>query len=236
MNLVKDYWTNHDKENFIKYMESLSRSDKIAWSTNILQTPSMVLSIKTADALNIVEKIMQGNYQSFLDLEITNYYETIAIYGMILSRIDDLDLFLKYLNRYLDYMDCWAHCDLLSFKYLDERKDLYFKLSNQYLHDDRVMVRRLGLYILFKYVKDVNTLKTIFESILLLYDELEYYVIMMGGWLLSECIILHKGETLSFLRINVVNKKIQNKAIQKCRESNRLTKEQKEELLVYKIK
>lgn len=59
---------------------------------------------------------------------------------------------------------------------------------------------------------------------------------MMGGWLLSECIILHKEETLSFLRINVVNKKIQNKAIQKCRESNRLTKEQKEELLVYKIK
>jgi 3-methyladenine DNA glycosylase AlkD len=76
----------------------------------------------------------------------------------------------------------------------------------------------------------------IFDALLKFKDETEYYVIMMAGWLLSECIIRYQEPTLKFLTTNTLNKKIQNKAIQKCRESNRLSSIEKDFLLQYKVK
>jgi 3-methyladenine DNA glycosylase AlkD len=67
--------------------------------------------------------------------------------------------------------------------------------------------------------------------------ESAYYVIMMAGWLLSECIIKYKDQTLDFLaNTSGLNQKIVNKGIQKCRESRRLTDEEKDELIQYKKK
>lgn len=57
----------------------------------------------------------------------------------------------------------------------------------------------------------------------------------MVGWLLSECIILYKEQTLKFITTTKdLNKKIVNKDIQKCRESRRLTQVEKDELISYK--
>jgi hypothetical protein len=60
---------------------------------------------------------------------------------------------------------------------------------------------------------------------------------MMAGWVLSESIIKYPNEVLLWIQNNPnLNAKIINKAIQKCRESRRLTQTQKDALLVYKRK
>ncbi|MDZ4196562.1 MAG: hypothetical protein U1C51_04850, partial [Candidatus Izemoplasmatales bacterium] len=111
----------------------------------------------------------------------------------------------------------------------------YLRLSLEFSIDQRHFVRSLSLMILFQMGKDKAVLPVIYERLLELKEEQEYYVIMMAGWLLCECIIQHKAETLSFLISHKeLNKKIVNKAIQKCRESRRFTQEEKEELLMLK--
>jgi 3-methyladenine DNA glycosylase AlkD len=86
-------------------------------------------------------------------------------------------------------------------------------------------------------VNDKTILPIIYQSLKQLSHENEYYVIMMAGWLLSECIIKYKDESLEFLNnTKDLNKKVVNKGIQKCRESRRLTQEEKDQLLAYKIK
>lgn len=236
MILNKNTWVKEDKDEFLNYLKTLGNPEKTDWSKNILQTASSVLAIPTKEMVRVANEIMKGNFHSFLDLQITDYYETIALYGILISRMKDYDDFIHYLQFYLDYMNCWAHCDLLKFPFLYEHSQDYLALSKQYRSDERVMVRRLSLNILFQYVKDKNYLPLILESLLDFEHEDEYYVIMMGGWLLSECIILYRDETLAFLDNHTINKKIQNKAIQKCRESNRLSREEKDFLLKYKVK
>jgi hypothetical protein len=60
---------------------------------------------------------------------------------------------------------------------------------------------------------------------------------MMAGWLLSECIIRYREQSLNFLNSEKdLNQKIVNKGIQKCRESRRMTEKDKEQLLPYKRK
>ena len=172
-----------------------------------------------------------------MDLKIFSNYESIAIYGKLISRIENFDLMVHYLSIYTDVMENWAHCDMLSFKIKALNQKKFLALSEIYLSDQRLFVRRLGLMILFQMVKDESVLPLIFDRLKKLEQETEYYVVMMAGWLLSECIIRYRDLTLDFLnREKKLNHKIVNKGIQKCRESRRMTEEEKDQLLAYKRK
>ena len=237
MELCQLEWTLHDQSAFLTYLQSFQQKDKETWSRNILQTKLKLLCIPTKMINSIAEEIYKGNYQAFLALEIFDSYESIAIYGKLISKIKDFDLMVHYLTIYLDVMENWAHCDLLSFTINQSNTNQFLALSETYLSDQRLFVRRLGLMILFQMVKNESVLTIIFDRLKKLEQETEYYVIMMAGWLLSECIIRYREQSLEFLNHEIkLNHKIVNKGIQKCRESRRMTEEEKEQLLPYKIK
>ncbi|MBU1142574.1 MAG: DNA alkylation repair protein [Firmicutes bacterium] len=237
MELRKSLWKENDKSFFLAYLKSFEQKDKESWARNILNTKLELLCLPTKTIYSIVDEIYKGNYQSFLDLEIFNNYESIAIYGKLVSKIDDFELLTLYLNRYTFVMENWAHCDLLSFNINKTNKEQFLALSDHYLQDEKIFTRRLGLMILFQMVKDESVLPIIFNKLKGLNQENEYYVIMMAGWLLSECIIKYKNQTLDFLSTTKdLNKKIVNKGIQKSRESRRLTQDEKDQLLPFKRK
>lgn len=237
MELKKNEWTVTDKLYFLSYLKSFEQKDKEAWSRNILQTKLEVLCIPTKTMYWITDEIFEGNYRSFLDLQIFDNYESIAIYGKLISKMKHFDEMVHYLTVYLDVIENWAHCDILSFNINTSNQDKFLSISHTYLLDQRPFVRRLGLFILLQMVKDESVLPVIYDSIKNLKQENEYYVIMMAGWLLSECLILYRDQTLNYLnREKELNQKIVNKGIQKCRESRRMTDVEKDQLLQYKRK
>ena len=237
MELNRAKWSSDDQYEFSAYLKTFQQKDKETWSRNILQTKLELLCIPTKTMYKIADEIYKGNYRGFLDLKIFDSYEEVAIYGKLVSRIRDFDEMVHYLTHYLDVMENWAHCDLLSFNMDGSNKDRFLALSEMYLKDNRTFVRRLGLMILFQMVKDRSVLPIIYDRLKKLENENEYYVIMMAGWLLSECIIQYRDQTLEFLsREKELNKKIVNKGIQKCRESRRMTEIEKDQLLPYKRK
>lgn len=237
MELNKKLWINEDKQLFISHLENYQRKEKEAWARKILNTKLDLLVLPTKVVHDIANDIFKGNYRSFLDLQIFSSYESIALYGMILSKIQDFKEMSHYLEIYLNVMENWAHCDLLSLPISSKNKNDFLLLSEKYLTDPRTFVRRLSLMILFQMIQDETVLSIVFDRLLRLKNEDEYYVIMMAGWLLSECIILYKNKTLEFINNTTdLNKKILNKGIQKCRESRRLSQEEKDSLLKYKRK
>ena len=234
MELRKANWTEADRIPFVSYMRGLENTSKVDWSRKMLNTALPLLALPTPKINEIVKAIYQGNYLSFLDLIIDDYYETIAIQGKLITMIPNFETQKKYLGAYIHKMENWAHVDIMSFPKIENHKTEFIQLSDQYIQSDNPFIRRLALMILFQMVKDKTTLPLIFNRIKQLNNESEYYVIMMAGWLLSECIILYKEDTLNWLKHETINRKIQNKGIQKCRESRRLTPLEKDELLSYK--
>ena len=100
-------------------------------------------------------------------------------------------------------------------------------------------MNQIGLWSISDHLQlilDIKYLDYCFEVLSKFEKEDEYYVIMMGGWLLSECIIRYREESLANLKNYKLNPKFVNKGIQKCRESLRLTQEEKDNLLIYKVK
>ena len=235
MELNKEVWLEEDRYQFNEYLISFSQPEKVEWSQRILNSKMDVLAIPTKTIHHIATSISKGNYLSFLDLKIFDHYESVALYGMILCKIKDFELMKSYLTVYLDVMENWAHVDLLSLPITKTNQEDFIRLSYKYLKDPRPFVRRLSLMILFQMRKTPSILPIVFGHIQTLKDENEYYVIMMAGWFLSECIILYRDDSLHFLNSHDnLNKKIVNKGIQKCRESRRFTLQEKEDLLQYK--
>lgn len=234
MTLNRTDWNTSDQQAFLNYLEQYRQPSKMDWAKRILNSNMDVLAMSTKTMDDIVKQIRQGNVLAYLDLKIFDHYEAVAIYGKLVCSLKDFDQMVHYLTIYLDQMENWAHVDLLSFDIKPENQDHFLKLSEQYLLDHRLFVRRLSLMILFQMVKHIQILPIIFKHIETLKDEDAYYVIMMAGWLLSECIILYPKMTLDFISTTVLNRKIVNKGIQKCRESRRLSQAEKDALLIYK--
>jgi len=235
MNLVKENWTKKDGEEFTKYLETFKNSDKIEWSKNILNTNMPVLAIKTPVIKDIVKKISGGDYISFLNLELNKYYENSAINGFLICKIKDFQIMKNHLDKYMLKVDNWASCDLLSFD-VKNQEEKFYNLSLEYIKSEKPFVRRLGLGILFKFIDNDNYIDQIFTIMNMFYDEEHYYVNMMNAWLFCECFIKRRDETVKFLKNHKLNKFTINKGISKCRDSYRVSKEDKEMLLDYKTK
>ena len=67
MELIKSNWTNQDIKDLEKYLEKISRPNKIQWTRNIIQTALPLLAIESKNLVAIAKQIHKGNYLDFLD-------------------------------------------------------------------------------------------------------------------------------------------------------------------------
>lgn len=234
MELIKAEWNQDDKVEFLKYLRTFKREEKIEWTKNILNTKMKVLAIKSTETNKIYKEIKKGNYLSFLDLNINDYYENTVINGNLICEIKDFDTMKKYLNNYAQKADNWATCDLLKFK-VKNNEDRFYKLSQEYIKSDKPFVRRIGILILFKFIETEQYIEKIYQTLDKFECETEYYVNMVNAWLLCELFIKKRERTIEYLKNNNLNKFTLNKAISKCRDSYRVSKEDKKFLLTLKV-
>ena len=233
MELVKDKWNKEDGKEFVKYIETFKRAEKVEWTKNLLNTKMSVLAILSPDLSKIVKQILKGNFLSFLDLELDDYYENTVINGGIISNIKDFETKKKYLLKYSKKIENWATCDLLKFNIKEHEKD-YFDLSLHYIKSELPFERRLGLSILFSFIDNDLYINNIYDIMNKFTCEEEYYVNMMNAWLFCELFVKRREKTIEFLKNHKLNKFTINKGISKCRDSYRITKEDKEFLLNFK--
>jgi len=233
MELVKNEWSKDEGREFIKYLETFKREEKVMWTKNLLNTKMNVLAIKSHEINLIVKEIKKGNYLSFLDLNLNDYYENTAINGNLISKIRDFDIMKSYLDKYSKSADNWATCDLLKFN-VKKNEERFFRLSEEYTNSELPFVRRIGMSVLFKFIDNDKYIDKIYDMLNKFEDENEYYVNMMNAWLLCELFIKRREKTIEFLKNNRLNKFTINKGISKCRDSFRVSAKDKEFLLNFR--
>ena len=233
MELIKDNWNSNDGKEFIRYLETFKNENRISQTKNVLNTKMKVLAIKSPEISMIAKEIKNGNYLSFLDLNLNNYYENTAINGTIISSIKDFNVMRKYLDRYAKSADSWANCDLLKFNIKNNEKE-FFNLSKEYSKSESPITRRIGMFVLFKFIDNDDYIDRIYDMLNRFEDEKEYYVNMLNAWLICELFIKRRERTIEFFRNNKLNKFTINKAISKCRDSFRVSAEDKKNLLNFR--
>lgn len=235
MELIRDHWTSQDGKEFQNYLLSLSKGkDKGDWEQRIINTKMPCIAVPSKEVGDIVKKIAKGNFMEFIDLWIWEYFTNTSIIGNLICKIKDFDLFKKYLTQYISKCDNWATCDCLRLPVNDKNKQQFFELSKEYIHSAMPFTRRLGITILFKLVDDDKYIDEIFNILNSFEDEKDYYVNMVNAWLVAECFTKQREKTLNFLQTHKLNKFTINKGISKCRDSFRISQEDKDMLVKFR--
>ena len=233
MDFVFDKWEQAQLELLENELRRISHPENAEWENRIVRTGYPLLSTYTKELRAIAKSIAKGNYLSFLSLCPANWHEEIVLKGFVLSEIKDANGQMRLLPAYLQLCDSWAQTDSLKFHINKKNEDKWFDFAKELTRSLHTFERRCGLLIFFKFLQ-TDKLDEIFATLKGLKDEKEYYVNMTMAWLVCDAFIKRREETLAFLNSGALSPWVQNKAISKCRDSFRVSPEDK--LLLLSLK
>ena len=150
--------------------------------------------------------------------------------GMVIGlAVMDFDERLSLLDIFVPIIDNWAVCDIAigDLKSVKKNKDKMYEYVQKYLNSDREYEVRFAVVVLMQYFIEDDYI----DKVLQIYDNVEhegYYVKMAVAWAISVCFVKYRKLTIEYLNNSNLDNFTYNKALQKIRESNRVSKEDKE--------
>lgn len=134
--------------------------------------------------------------------------------------------FIKYVDKCVPLINNWATCDCFKAKCIQNHRDEFLPYIFKYAQDDGEFYQRYALVTLLHFYVEEKYADIIF-SLCDRCDKSLYYVHMAVAWLVAETLVKFYERAKGYLLQNSLDKKTNNKAIQKACESFRLSQEQK---------
>lgn len=234
MKFVKEHWSEADGVELIEYLKSIAKEDKIEWTKRIFNTESEVLAIPSPILKAIAKEIAKGDFLSYLNLKIYTYEELFTINAYLIVRVKDLDLRKELLFDYLSRSDSWADTDTIKPIDLKENGDWWWELGFQLRNSEETFTRRFGVVLLLLFASDLSRGDYIIDILSSFQKEEEYYVNMALAWVTCEMMIKQRDRALKLFERDVLSSFVTNKSISKCRDSFRVSAEDKQLLLQYR--
>ncbi|MDR0831891.1 MAG: DNA alkylation repair protein [Bacillales bacterium] len=220
-------------------LESLA-SEKTALFSKRLSPASKykILGVTIPNLRKLAKEIVKEGYQEYLKDARLDMFEDIMLYGFVINEAKlSLNDTFYYIDKLIPLMDDWAQTDCILFpkvmlKHPKETIEHYldFQKDSNYLKQ-----RIFGLAIIQLYARKKETVSqaiTYLKGI----PSKEYYSQMVVAWALADSAVANYSQVLQELKLKTFTPWIHNKAIQKIRESRRISQEQKDELNLLKIR
>lgn len=188
------------------------------------------LGVRIPASRKLAKEIIKGNeHKDFLNNLPHKYYDENILHSILISEIKDYDECIKYIDDFLPYVDNWAVCDTMSPKAFKNEHERLMNDILRWVDSDQTYTIRFGLKILMAHFLD-NDFKKEYLEIPAKIKSDEYYINMMIAWFYATALAKQWDSTIVYIENGVLDKWVHNKAIQKARESYRITAEQKEYL------
>lgn len=234
MEFIRENWTEADGIELIDYLKSIAKEDRIEWTKRVFNTKSEVLAIPSPDLKNIAKEIAKGDFLSFLNLKLYDYKELFIINAYLIVRVIDLDLRKELLLDYLSRSDSWADTDTIKPIDLKKNGNWWWDLGFQLRNSEDIFTRRFGVVLLLLFASDLSRGDCIIDILSSFQKEGEYYVNMALAWVTCEMMIKQRDRALKLFERDVLSSFVTNKSISKCRDSFRITAEDKQLLLQFR--
>lgn len=166
-----------------------------------------------------------------LSLPINEYVEVDLLRGIVISSSKlTFDVKSKLLETFADTIENWAVCDCSVVKPSKEEKEVYFKFFCDLASNDKVFKCRYGLVNLLANYLDDNHIDKVFDALGNIRLWGDYYVDMAAAWLVATAMAKCRSRTVNYMEgegRTVLNKFAYNRALQKMRDSRRISAEDK---------
>ena len=174
------------------------------------------------------------NYQVFLDQTPHNFFEENLVHGFLIEQIKDLEQSLIETEKYLPLIDNRATCDSFHPKIFSKYPDIIYKKVKIWIKSSHTYTVRFSIWVLLSNFLD-KEFKPEMLNLVASIQSSEYYVQMMQARYFATALAKQPTPTLNLIKSQTLSPFVQNKTIQKARESLRISSELKTELLKYKI-
>jgi 3-methyladenine DNA glycosylase AlkD len=225
MNFIFDSWTPAEYNNLVNYLKEISDKKYSEFHRKLTPGASNILGVQLPKLRLIAKDIARGNYSSYLKLCRSEFYEESMLEGIVigLSKPEYTE-FLRLIDGFADKINNWAVCDSFSsgLKMLKKYKIPFFSVINKYLESENPWHKRLGLVIMMDYYITEDYISEVLQRC----DNISfdhYYVKMAQAWLVSVAYVKFPEITYEYLKRSKLDNWTFNKAIQKTRESFRVS-------------
>ena len=172
--------------------------------------------------------------QKFLDDLPHKYFEENQLHGFVVSGIKDFDQCVAELERFLPCVDNWATCDQSSPICFKKHKDKLLPLIMDWIKSERIYTVRFGIINLMRHFLD-EFFEPKFLKIVAAITSEEYYIKMAVAWYFAEALAKQWDAALPYIKAKRLEAWTHNKAIQKARESFKISDDRKELLAGLKV-
>lgn len=195
-----------------------------------------IIGVRTPELRNLAkETVKSGETEEFLKVLPHRYYEENQIHAFIISEIKDFKSALSETERFLPYVNNWATCDQLRPKIFKKHSAELLPKIDEWISSSETYTIRFGIGMLMTYFLDADFKPEYNEKVISVVSS-EYYVNMMRAWYFATALAKQYDETVRIFEEKRLDKWTHNKAVQKARESFRVSDEHKEYLNGLKIK
>lgn len=197
-----------------------------------------IIGVQIPKLRTIAKEIAKESPEEFLNYTQTQYYEEKVLYGLVIGYMKaDLKTRKYYLDKFVPIIDSWAVCDccISSFKFVNKNKEEMWTYTQKYLKSNKEFELRFAVVLLMDYYLTEEYIDKVLE----IYNNIKndaYYVKMAVAWALSVCYIKFSEKTMKLFANNQLDDFTYNKALQKIIESNRVSKEEKDQIRKMKRK
>lgn len=209
-----------------------------AFQRKLLPTvpPDAVIGVRTPQLRALAKQMLtNGAAEGFLSELPHAYFDENQLHAFILSEMKDFDVCITAVEAFLPYIDNWATCDQLSPKAFKKSPERLLPFIDVWLASDKTYTVRFGVGMLMQHFLDERFSPEYPEKVAAVSSD-EYYINMMIAWYFATALAKQYKSVLPFIEKRVLPAWTHNKAVQKARESLRITPEQKEYLNSLKVK
>lgn len=190
----------------------------------------MFIGVRVPDARKLAKRLAKDLETSkFLRDLPHKYYDENILHALLISEMKDYIGCMAAVDNFLPYVNNWAVCDILSPKVFKKHKTSLLEKIKEWSASEKTYTCRFGIEMLMSYFLDDDFKPEYLEIPASVHND-KYYLRMMIAWFFATALAKQWDTTVKYIEDHRLDVWIHNKAIQKARESRRVTIKQKEYL------
>lgn len=220
-------YTKADHENWVLALEAQASDAKFSsFQEKLIPGVRDVIGVRVPAIRQIAKEILKGDWRGFLDMDDHRYHELNMLQAIVIAGAKcDTDERFRLIERFLPHVTNWAVNDALAMDMKCARREraAFWAFAEPLLQAEHEYTVRFAIVMMLDHFLCDAYIERVLWALLSVTRE-EYYVRMALAWAYSGCFVEFADLTMPLFERGAINDKwVHNKAIQKTKESFRVT-------------